>query len=234
MATTMVRPMPLDGQYAVAQLWKLDGSQLFKGRYFQLSTMLAEYLMMPAFPSARFQDWADQNDRMPFVSINQVCTRMLAHEDVPRHLSAHADVRCCGWRTDGALPIYITYYGDLATYMTQREEVFGATAPFKIYVDDRLTDEENDFLCMWLKRYRCPYPFVYGSWNVPYSITATGIIPKVHPRLAALDEKERAHFRIWRTGIVPKPDEDIDDIVYNERIYVNGVLNTDVIRAPEV
>ena len=184
--------MPFDGAYAAAQLRKLDASPLFKGRYFQLSTMLAEYLMMPAFPSARFQDWADQNDRMPFVSINQVCTRMLAHEDVPRHLSAHANVRCCGWRTDGALPIYITYYGDLATYMTQREEVFGATAPFKIYVDDRLTDEENDFLCMWLKRYRCPYPFVYGSWNVPYSITATGIIPKVHPRLAALDGKEGA------------------------------------------
>ena len=156
MATTMVRPMPFEGAYAAAQLWKLDGSPLFKGRYFQLSTMLAEYLMLPAFPSARFKAWADHYYRIPCVSINRVSTRLLAHEDIPEHLSEYADVRCRGWRTDGAMPIYITYYGDLTTYLAQREEIFGATAPFGIYVDDRLTDEENDFLCMWWRRYRCP------------------------------------------------------------------------------
>ena len=116
MASTMARPMPFDGQYAAAQLWKLDGSQLFKGRYFQLSTMLTDYLMLPAFPSARFQHWADQYDRIPYVSINQVCTRLLAHEDIPRHLSERAKVHCCGWRTDGKLPVYIYYVGTPSQY----------------------------------------------------------------------------------------------------------------------
>ena len=52
-----LRPMPFDGAYAAAQLWKLD---TYKGRTIPLSTMLAEYLMLPAFPSARFKDRADQ------------------------------------------------------------------------------------------------------------------------------------------------------------------------------
>ena len=211
MTTTMVRPMPFDGAYAAAQLWKLDGSPLFQGRYFQLSTMLAEYLMLPAFPSARIKDRADQYDRIPYVSINRVCTRLLAHEDIPGHLSEHAAVRCRGWRTDGAMPIYITYYGDLTTYLAQREE-------------------ENDFLCMWWRRYRCPYPYVYGHWNVPFSLTATGILTEVHPRLAALYAKDKAHFRLWHAAIVHPPDEDVDDIVYNDRVYVGGVLNANVVR----
>ena len=230
MASAMVRPMPFDGAYAAAQLWKLDSSPLFKGRYFQLSTMLTEYLMLPAFPSARFQDRADQYDRMPHATFNLTSEHLLAHEDIPRHLSEQACVRCCGWRTDGAMPIYITYYGDLSTYMAQREEVFGATAPFRIYVDDRLTDEENGFLCKWWRRYRSPYPYVYGHWNVPFSLTATGILSEVHPHLAALYAKDKAHFRLWHAAIVHPPDEDVDDVVYNERIYVGGVLNTNVVR----
>ena len=55
MATTM----PFDGRYAAAQLWKLDASPLFRGRYFQLSSMLAEDLMLPAFPSARMKGWSE-------------------------------------------------------------------------------------------------------------------------------------------------------------------------------
>ena len=230
MATTMVRPMPFDGAYAAAQLWKLDGSPLFRGRYFPLSTMLADYLMMPAFPSARFQDWADHYDRLPYVSIKQVCIRLLACEDIPRHLSEHATVRCCGWRTDGAMPIYIHFYGDLSTYLAQREEVFGASEPFMINLSDCLLDEENDFLIKWLRRYRCPYPYVYGHWSVPFSFTSTGIFAEVHPRLAALYAKDKAHFTRWDAAIVHPPDEDIDATVYNERRYVDGALNGYAIR----
>ena len=41
-----------DGHYAIAQIWKLDTSPLFKGRHFQLSSFLAEYLMPPLLPGA--------------------------------------------------------------------------------------------------------------------------------------------------------------------------------------
>ena len=224
MTTTMVRPMALDGQYAAAQLWKLDGSPLVKGRYFQLSTMLAEHLMLPAFPSARIKDRADQYDRMPHASFNHTSENLLAHEEIPRHLSERAKVHCCGWRTDGELPVYIYYVGTPSQYLTQREEVFGATAPFDIRVEDWLTDEENAFLRKWWKRYRCPYPYVYGPWNVPYSHTATWISPEAHPHLTALYAKMKAHFSLWRNATVHPPDEDFDDIVYVERHYSNGKM----------
>jgi len=52
----------------------------------------------------------------------------------------------------------------------------------------------------------------------------------VHPHLATLEAKMKEHFRMWTDAIVHPPDEDVDDIVYNERIYVAGVLNTNVVR----
>ena len=224
MTSTMVRPMPFDGAYAAAQLWKLDGSPMFKGRYFQLSTMLAEYLMLPAFPSARIKDRADQYDRMPHASFNHTSTNLLRYEDIPRHLSEQACVRCRGWRTDGELPVYIYYNAPAPTYLAQREEVFGATAPFGIIVEDPTTDEENTFLRKWWKRYRCPYPYVHGPWNVPYSRTSTWILPEVHPHLTALEAKMKAQFRLWDAAIVHPPDEDFADIVYVERHYSNGKM----------
>jgi hypothetical protein len=216
-----LRPMPFDGAYAAAQLWKLD---TYKGRTIPLSRMLAEYLMLPAFPSARIKDRAEQYDRMPHATHGYTETRLLAREEIPRHLSERAKVHCCGWRTDGEMPVYIYYAGTPSQYLAQREEIFGATTPFDIRVEDIISDEENAFLHKWEKRYRCPYPYVFGPWNVPYSTTSTGILPEAHPHLTVLYAKMKAHFSLWRNATVHPPDEDFDDIVYVERHYSNGKM----------
>ena len=228
MASSMPRPMAFDGQYAAAQLWKLDASPLFKGRYFQLSNMLADYLMLPAFPSARMKAWAEQYDRMPHATFNYTNTHLLPNEDIPRHLSEQARVRCRGWRVDGEIPIYIYYTASVPKYLAHREEIFGATAPFGVHVDDCTTDEENAFLHKWWARYRCPYPYVCGRWNVPS--TSLVVHSEVHPQLTAIKVKMKAHFRLWDAAIVHPPDDE-DDIVYIERMCgPDGNMYTNVLR----
>ena len=87
--------MAFDGQYAAAQLWKLDASPLFRGRYFPLSRMLAEHLMLPMFPPGRMKGWAEHYDRLLDAAMDdETVVRLLAREDIPKQLSDHARVEC--------------------------------------------------------------------------------------------------------------------------------------------
>jgi hypothetical protein len=40
----------------------------------------------------------------------------------------------------GHMPVWIDYDGTVAQCLAQREEVFGTTAPYSIYIEDCLTD----------------------------------------------------------------------------------------------
>ena len=158
MTTTMVRPMPFDGAYAAAQLWKLDGSPLFKGRYFQLSTMLAEYLMMPAFPSARFKAWAEQHGRLFDTALRQVTVLLMPNDAIPQHISGDAQIECKALRNVNGAPAWINYHGTVAQYTSQRETIFGTVVPTNVEIKEPLTDEEQAYLGDWFDRYECPWP----------------------------------------------------------------------------
>ena len=194
MASAMVRPMPLDGQYALAQVWKLDS---YKGRTIPLSTMLAEYLMLPAFPSARFKAWAEQYDRLPATTvISQVQLYLLPHEEFPQQIDDDSLVLCSGLRIVGGVRTWIDYHGTLAQYLSQREAIFGTTTPTSMMITVRLTHEELHYLSDWDDRYVCPWPLVDGMWRPGYHARAP--IPRrhrtVHPHLSALYERQRAFW----------------------------------------
>jgi hypothetical protein len=193
MASAM-RPMPLDGQYAAAQLWKLDS---YKGRTIPLSTMLAEFLMMPAFPSARFKAWAEKYNRLPGTTvISQVQLYLLPHEEIPQQIDDNSVVLCNGLRIVGGVRIWTDYHGTLAQYRSQREAIFGTTTPTSMMIAVRLTNDEHQYINDWDDRYVCPWPLVDGHWRPGYHARAP--TPRrhrtVHPHLSALYERHRAFW----------------------------------------
>ena len=128
----MVRPMPLDGQYAAAQLWKLDA---YKGRTLPLSTMLAECLMLPAYPSTRFKAWAEQHGRLFDVAmLRQMTVRLMAHDDIPKYISDGAQLQCKSLRIVDGVRIWINYSGTVAQYLSQREAIFGTAVPTSLEI----------------------------------------------------------------------------------------------------
>ena len=215
--------MPFDGHYAAAQLWKLDTSPLFKGRYFQLSSMLSEFLMTPAFPSARFKAWAEKYNRLiEFLRSNELTMYALHHEGIPSHLSSRADISCRASRTDGDIPVRIFYHGPVEQYLRQREEVFGTALPVAIEIQDWLTDEEVAFADAWHDRYNRSWPFTHAVCG-----PNGRLIRIAHPRLRDLYERSRASIRRW--DLVRMSEPSIRDVTYIQRIYAHGELDSEVL-----
>lgn len=175
-----VRPMQLDGQYAMAQLWKLD---TFKGHTIPLSAMLAEYLMPPQFPSARFRAWIEQYDRLPRLTA-RVMFHLLGHEEFPQHLSEDAWVKCNVLGIIYGELTWITYRGSVAQYLSQREAVFNGIVPTALTVIDPLTDEEKAYFAEWRNHY------ARSSWPL---VGMRG----AHPQLRGLYDRNRAHHDAW-------------------------------------
>ena len=110
-----VRPMQLDGQYARAQVWKLDTLHNIP-----LSAMLTEYLMLPQFPSARFRAWVEQYDRLPESLVKRVAFPLLPDEEFPQHLSERATVTCNVLDIIDGVQTWVEYHGSVAQYLSQR------------------------------------------------------------------------------------------------------------------
>ena len=215
MASSTPRPITLDGQYAAAQLWKLD---TYTGRYFPLSQMLAEYLMLPAFPSARFKAWAEQCDRLSSSIMHpEIDVRLLAHEAAPAQLSGCAKVTCRAMRMEGAMPVWIYYEGSAAQYLEQCEAVFGAAEPSQVEILEKPTDEELQCLDKWEERYVCPWPYVSGPW--------VGSRKRAHPQLRALYDKLRAFATQWGAAIVGEPVGVRDYVI---RCYLDGQRSSEM------
>ena len=225
MASAMVRPMSLDGQYAAAQLWKLDS---IKGRYFPLATMLADYLMMPAFPSARFKAWAEQYDRAPAtVMLTHAMIYLLPHEEIPQHLSDGAKVTCKALRIVDGVQTWIYYNGTVAQYLSQREAIFGTAVPTSMKICEPLTREERSYIYDWDDRYVCPWPFVDGEWRPGYHARAPPTMPRTaHPQLRGLYERYRTFFRQWEAAVEHEPFD--GDFSYVVRNYYGGELHSQI------
>ena len=224
MASAMVRPMPFDGQYAAAQLWKLDS---IKGRHFPLSTMLAEYLMLPAFPSARFKAWAEQYDRLPASTtvMSHAHIHLLPHEEIPQHID-DAKIVCSALRIVGGASTWIDYHGTLAQYLSQREAIFGTTTPTNVRISVRLTRDERSYVDDWDDRYVCPWPFVDGTWRPGYHARAPDPVlhRTVHPQLSALYERRRAFWLQWEAALQIEPFDSSHN--YVQLRYYDGVLHS--------
>jgi len=151
--------MQLDGQYAAAQLWKLD---TFNGYDIPLYAVLGEYLMLPQFPSARFKAWIEQYDRLPDVS-TRVSFYLLPDEEFPQHLSERATVTCKVLDIIDGVQTWIEYHGSVAQYLSQRWEIWDAFLPTCVKITDVLTDEEQAYFDEWHNRYACPWPLVMDS-----------------------------------------------------------------------
>ena len=218
MTSTMVRPMPLDGQYAAAQLWKLDS---IKGRTVPLSTMLAEFLLLPAFPSARFKAWAEQHGRLfDAAMLRQMTVHLLPHDDIPQHISGGAKIQCKAMRIVGGVRMWINYHGTVAQYTSQREEIFGTSMPTSLAIEEPLTDEEQAYLYEWDDRYTCPWPYIAGQWR-HYRMPR-----RVHPQLIGLYDRYKEVYAQWEEAVEYEPyDGDFNYVVRN---YYNGELHTQI------
>ena len=220
----MTELLYFDGQYASAQLEKLDWCRLFKGRRVHISEQIAEFLMLPKFPSARFEAWARQCQRLPDSNMRlEVCVELLAGEGLPDNLSDRARIQCKVVRMEGVHTLYIDYSATTAQYLAQREALFGTSEPCSIRVKDFLTDEELEYLSMWRERYGCPWPYVHGGWNA--SANERYVDWRAHEELRPLRHKECEHFRKWCAAAHRGPDE---DEYYIRRFYVDGALNSEV------
>ena len=219
MASAMVHPF--DGHYALAQIWKLDTSPLFKGRYFQLSSMLAEYLM-PVLLPGRFKLWAEKYGRLPAVApCFEARLHILDHEGIPPQLSSRATITCKAWRTDANIPVWIDYHGKVEQYLSQREEVFGTSVPYSIYIDDVLTDEESALFEAFDDRYDHFYPYIDTVKNEHGRRVR---IP--HPQLRDLYERRKRFLD--RGDSLAMRELPIDDTDYIRRIYIGGELETEL------
>ena len=221
MATTMARPMPFDGAYAVAQIWKLDTSPLFKGRYFQLSTMLAEYLM-PVLLPGRFKLWAEKYGRLADVAVGfETRIHLLDHEGIPPQLSSRARVSCKAWRMDGNTPVRILYSGTVKQYLAQREEVFGTAVPQSIQIEDVLTAEEVALFEAFDDHYDRLWPWIDAVKGENDRLVR---IP--HPQLRDLYENRRTFLIQWDLLNMHEPS--IGDLDYVIRTYVDGELDREI------
>ena len=172
-----VRPMQLDGQYARAQVWKLDTLHNIP-----LSAMLTEYLMLPQFPSARFRAWVEQYDRLPESLVKRVAFPLLPDEEFPQHLSERATVTCNVLDIIDGVQTWVEYHGSVAQYLSQRWEIWDAFLPTCVKITDVLTDEEQAYFDEWRNHYaRSPWPLV-GMRGA-------------HPQLRGLYDRHRAHLR---------------------------------------
>jgi hypothetical protein len=210
-----------DGHYAIAQIWKLDTSPLFKGRYFQLSSMLAEYLM-PVLLPGRFKLWAEKYGRLAsIVPFDYVELHLMDHEGIPPQLTIRAQVFCRAVRMDGPLPVRIHYNGTVEQYLAQRDEVFGTAIPYSILIEDRVTAEESKQFEAYEDHYRRVWPSMRGSWRRP------------HPKLHDLYENRKAFLRNWDLRNM-RELEDFEDEDHIRRGYVDGELDHEVasIRLP--
>jgi hypothetical protein len=218
MASAM-RPMPLDGACAAAQVWKLD---TYKGRTIPLSTMLAEFLMMPAFPSARIQAWIEQYGRIVMPVVSRVQIRILPHEEFPQDID-DAVVVCSGLRIVDGERRWIDYHGTAAQYLSQREAIFGTSAPANMLISVRLTDDERHYLSDWDDRYVCPWPLVDGEWRPGYHTRAeAGRRMQAHPQLRELYERYREFSR--RLAAESEMEPIMDEFDYVALRYGDGEL----------
>jgi len=213
--------MAFDGHYALAQIWKLDASPLFKGRYFQLSSMLAEYLM-PVLLPGRFKLWAEKYDRIACMApFEHVGIHLQGDEDVPPQLSNEAYLICRAVRTDGPLQVRIRYDGTVQQYLAQREEVFGTAVPYSLQIEDVLTAEEVALFEAFDDRYDRLWPWIDAVKG------ENGRLVRIpHPKLRDLYERRRAFLMRWDLLNMREPT--IEDLDYIQRVYVYGELDSEV------
>jgi hypothetical protein len=228
------RPMQFDGAYAAAQLWKLDTSPLFKGCYVQLSAILAEYLMLPAFPSARFKAWAEQYNRLPTVSMairSNVPLDLLPGEELPGHMADDSTFRCCALHMVGGVWTWIEYQGTLAQYLSQREAIFGTTPPRNVQIADGMTVAEQVYLIDWEERYLTYWPLVNAARRPRRGLRPRAPPHSVHPRLATLYAQYRTFLPQWADSIEHEPFEGPHSYVAMR--YYNGALVSRVVHNRE-
>jgi hypothetical protein len=207
--------MAFDGHYEIAQIWKLDTSPLFKGRYFQLSSYLAEYLM-PVLLPGRFKLWAEKYGRIACMApFDHVGIHLQGDEDVPPQLSNEAYLICRAVRTDGPLQVRIRYDGTVEQYLAQREEVFGTAVPYSIYIEDGLSAEEVEQFEVYDGHYNRAWPLIRGGWRTP------------HPKLRDLFENRKDFLRNWDLRNM-RDLEIFEDVDHIRRYYVDGELDAEV------
>ena len=217
----MASATAFDGHYAIAQIWKLDTSPLFKGRYFQLSSMLAEYLM-PVLLPGRFKLWAEKYGRLADVAVGfEARIHLLDHEGIPPQLSSRARVSCKAWRMEGNTPVRIYYSGTVEQYLTQREEVFGTAVPYSLQIEDVLTAEEVALFEAFDDHYDRMWPWIDAVKG------ENGRLVRIpHPQLRDLYENRRTFLIQWDLLNMRQPT--IEDLDYIRRTYVDGELDSEV------
>ena len=210
----MASAMELDGQYAVAQIEKLDWCPLFQGRCIPICHMLAEYLMPQLLPG-RFKVWVEQYGRLPdsFVT-REVCFFLQPHEDLPVQISDFADIECKAYRTEDGTWTQINYSGSIASFRALRGQVFGTSALHSVRIIEPLTDEETHMMRAWTMRYNLIWPYI--GYEGDYS--------RPHGQLRALYENMKVHERLCATAPL-QPPAGVDYVVRN---YVDGLLSSEI------
>ena len=206
--------MELDGDYAIAQLEKLDYSPLFQGRCIPICSMLAKYLMPQLLPG-RMKTWVEQYGRLPDTFITtEVCFVLLPHEAFPAEVSDYAEIECAAVRNEDGVWTVINYSGSMASFRAMRERVFGTSVLHSIKITEPLTDEELQQMNAWEERYSMAWPYIdYDSGDR---------LP--HKEVRVLYDNMKTHYRLW-TGLTMQPPEGAS---YVERDYIDGVLQSEV------
>ena len=210
----MASAMELDGQYAVAQIEKLDWCPLFQGRCIPICRMLAEYLMPQLLPG-RFKVWVEQYGRLPnsFVT-KEVCFFLLPQEELPVQISDYADLECTAYRPEDGIWTRINYSGSIASFRALREQVFGTSALYSVKIIEPLTDEETYMMQAWVMRYNMIWPY----------IDYEGGDRRPHDQLRALYENMKVHERLCLTAPLQPPDG-VDYVVRN---YADGLFSSEI------
>ena len=210
----MASAMELDGQYAVAQIEKLDWCPLFQGRCIPICSMLSEYLMPQLLPG-RIKVWVEQYGRLPdsFVT-REVCFFLLPNEQLPVQISDFADITCTAYRTEDGTWTQINYSGSIASFRALRGQVFGTSALHSVQIIEPLTDEETNMMLAWATRYNNIWPYIDYEEGVY----------RPHGQVTALYENMKAHERQYLTAPLQPPDG-VDYVVRN---YADGLLSSEI------
>ena len=204
--------MELDGDYAIAQLEKLDDCPMLKGQSIPISSMIAEYLMPQLLPG-RFKTWVEQYGRLPDSMVtNEVCIVLLPHEEFPVQVSDFANVECKAHREENGVLVVISFTGSLACFRAMRERLFGAAPLSSLKITEPLTDEELHQIGAWEARYWMPWPYI------DYDGERGDRVP--HKEVRGLYTKMKIHTRLWSDMTLPDPD----GVAFIERDYIDGLL----------
>ena len=153
--------MVFSGQYAAAQLQKLDHSPLFRGLWFPLSHELSEYLgYAPNFAPPSFVEWAQAHGRLPSIvkhlPVGFVDVPMLEHE-FEREFAGY-EVRANIIVPRGILDGMLRKVSYTGRFERIRELTTGYVL-FGICIELEVGDEDADFYSRWLRVHSVAWPF---------------------------------------------------------------------------